>query len=138
MTFGKERISLGRKGMEGCYEMLRFASRIGITVVGGASKMFSYFTEKYNPEHIITYADLRFFDGHSYENLGFKFIHKSKPNYFYVIGNHRENRFKYRKDKLVSEGFDKNKTEHQIMFERGIYRIYDCGCNVYEWKSLDS
>lgn len=138
MTFGKERINLGRKGTEGCYEMLRFASRIGITVVGGASKMFSYFTGKYKPEHIVTYADLRFFDGHSYENLGFKFSHKSKPNYFYVIRNHRENRFKYRKDRLVSEGFDKNKTEHQIMFERGIYRIYDCGCNVYEWKNLDS
>ena len=42
--------------------------------------------------------------------------------------------FNYRKDKLISEGFDPNKTEHEIMLERGIYRIYDCGCKVYEMK----
>lgn len=135
MTFGSERISLGRKSRERCYEMLRFATKIGFTVAGGASKMLSYFIERYRPEHIVTYADLRFFDGHSYEKLGFEFVRKSKPSYFYVIGNHRENRFKYRKDRLVSEGFDKDKTEHQIMLDRGIFRIYDCGCNVYEWKN---
>jgi hypothetical protein len=36
-------------------------------------------------------------------------------------------RFKFRKDILVKEGFDKNKTESQIMIDRGYYRIYDCG-----------
>jgi hypothetical protein len=27
----------------------------------------------------------------------------------------------------VKEGYDKDKTEKQIMFDRKIYRIYDCG-----------
>jgi hypothetical protein len=61
-------------------------------------------------------------------------VHDSRPNYFYVNNLTRENRFKYRKSVLVNEGYDKDKTEHQIMFERGIYRIYDCGTKVWKWK----
>jgi hypothetical protein len=62
-----------------------------------------------------------------YEKLGFKFVSNTEPNYFYVKKLNREHRFKYRKDILVKEGYDSNKTEHQIMLERKIYRIYDCG-----------
>ena len=40
----------------------------------------------------------------------------------------------FRKDKLVSEGFNQNKTARQIMIERGYYRIYDCGTKKYEFK----
>jgi hypothetical protein len=35
---------------------------------------------------------------------------------------------------LVSEGFDKNKTENQIMEERGIPKIFDCGNKKWVWK----
>ena len=33
--------------------------------------------------------------------------------------------FNYRKDILVSQGYDQNKIEHQIMLECKIYRIYN-------------
>jgi len=39
----------------------------------------------------------------------------------------------FRKDVLVKGGYDKDKTEHEIMLEREIYRIYDCGCGVYQY-----
>ena len=77
---------------------------------------------------------MRWSDGNVYEKIGFTLSHVSKPNYFYIVNNVRKNRFNYRKDKLISEGFDPNKTEHEIMLERGIYRIYDCGCKAYEMK----
>ena len=67
-----------------------------------------------------------------YDKLGFKIIGVSKPNYYYIINKIRMNRFRFRKDKLVKEGYDKNKTELQIMTERKIYRIYDSGCLKYE------
>jgi len=54
-------------------------------------------------------------------------ISQSKPNYWYVIGDKRHYRFNFTKSNLIKEGFDKNKTEKQIMFDRKIYRIYDCG-----------
>jgi hypothetical protein len=62
-----------------------------------------------------------------YEKLKFNRISQSKPNYWYVVNGIRQHRFNYRKSMLVKEGFDKDKTEKEIMFNRKIYRIYDCG-----------
>jgi hypothetical protein len=36
------------------------------------------------------------------------------------------------KDKLVKQGADVNKTELEIMTERGYYRIFDCGSK--KWR----
>ena len=133
MTFGKPRKNLGRNSEENEYELLRFCNKLNTTVIGGASKLFNHFVKECNPTSVISYADRRWNTGQVYENMGFEFTHFSQPNYFYVIGQKRENRFKYRKDVLVREGFDSNKSEHEIMLERGIYRIYDCGCLCYKW-----
>ena len=133
MTFGNLRKNLGSTSKEGCYELLRFCNKLNTTVVGGASKLFKHFLKEYKPKEVISYCDRRWSEGNLYEMLGFEFSHNSKPNYFYVINGKRENRFKYRKDILVKEGFDPNKSEHEIMLERGIYRIYDCGCKVYKY-----
>ena len=45
----------------------------------------------------------------------------------------RLNRFRFRKSLLVKEGFDESKSEHDIMSERGFFRIYDCGTMVWKW-----
>ena len=134
MTFGKQRKVLGRKDEEDTYEMLRFCNRINTTIIGGASKLLSYFIKFYNPEKIISYADRRWSQGKLYESLNFDFIRNTVPNYFYVVNKKREYRFKYRKDILVKQGFDPMKSEHEIMLERKIPRIYDCGSKLYELK----
>lgn len=138
MSFGKPRINLGRKTSEdGEYELLRFCNKLYTTVVGGASKLFKHFIDNYNPQFITSYCDRRWSVGNMYEALGFNLSHKSQPNYYYIQGNNRKNRFKYRKSELIKEGFDPNKSETQIMKERGIHRIYDCGTLVYTWKKGD-
>ncbi len=134
MTFGSKRKNLGSTTKDGEYELLRFCNKLNTTVIGGASKLFKYFIEKYNPEKITSYCDLRWSNGNLYEQLNFKLSHVSKPNYFYIQGNNRKNRFKYRKSELIKEGYDENKSETEIMKERGIHKIYDCGCKVYEYK----
>ena len=70
----------------------------------------------------------------SYEELGFKFIHKSNPSYAYIVKHKRHSRFEFQKHKLVAEGADPNKSEHEIMKERKCPRIYDCGTLKYEWN----
>ena len=132
MTFGHLRKNLGSIGNNDEYELLRFCNKLDTTVTGGASRLLKCFINKVQPNRIISYADKRWSTGNLYEKLGFKHVKDSQPGYFYIIGQRRENRFKYRKDKLVKEGYDKNKTEHEIMIERGIYRIYDCGMMVFE------
>lgn len=62
-------------------------------------------------------------------------IHKTQPNYYYVIDGIRYHRFNFRKDKLVKDGYDINETEHEIMLKRKIYRIYDSGSIKYVFKT---
>lgn len=130
MTFGKMRIALGNKKTDNDnWELLRYCNKLNYIVCGGASKMLKYFTNNYIFSTIITYADLSISNGNLYEKLNMNYISTTLPNYTYFnkdIGI-RLNRFNFRKDILVKTGFDKNKSEHQIMKERNYYRIYDCG-----------
>lgn len=133
-SFGYNRVNLGGKKIPRSYELLRLCSENGYTIIGGASRLLKFFIDRKNPKKIISYCDLRWSDGNVYEKMGFKLSHISRPNYFYVVNNKRKNRFNYRKSELISEGYDSNKTEHEIMLDRGIYRIYDCGCKVYKME----
>ena len=135
MTFGKSRHFIGSGKIE--WELLRFCNKMDTRVVGGASKLLKHFIKTYNPNEIISYADKRWSDGNLYEVLGFQKYNESKPNYFYIINGKREYRFNYRKSILVKQGYDPNKTEKQIMEERGIPRIYDCGCLCYKWIKMN-
>jgi len=138
MTFGKLRKCLGQQSKEGLYELLRFCNKINTSVVGGANKLFKYFINNYTFSSIISYADRSWTMNNGktlYDNLGFKLHCITQPNYYYVNKGIRENRFKYRKNVLVEQGFDVNKSEHQIMLERNIYRIYDSGSIKYEFKN---
>lgn len=131
MTFGSTRINLNSKKENGVFELLRFVNKKNTSVLGGASKLLKHFIKVVSPIKIISYSDNRWGNGNLYKKLNFKFVRKSKPNYFYVLKNKRINRFTYRKDVLVKQGFDKNKSEKEIMKERGINRIYDCGSTLF-------
>ena len=136
MTFGKKRKALGSSSNDDDeYEMYRFCNKLNTNVVGGASKLFKYFVNNHTPKSVLSFADRRYFDGSMYKKLEFKKIGVTKPNYWYVKGVEKYHRFKFRKDVLVKEGYDKSKTEKQIMVERGFVRIYDCGNNKFEWSS---
>ena len=137
MTFGKPRVNLGNKGGKYEYELVRFCNKLNTSVVGGAGKMFTYFLRSYKPVSVVSYCDRRWSVGNMYEKLGFARDHASQPNYFYIEGNNRKNRFRYNKAALVKIGYDKRKSEREIMEERGIFRIYDCGTYVYVWKRED-
>jgi len=134
MTFGGLRKSLGQKGIDGSFELLRFCNKLNYNVVGGASKLMKYFIKNYSPCNIISYSDFSRSDGNLYKKLGFELSHLSEPNYYYIINGVRNHRFNFRKDELVKEGFDKNKTEVQIMKERKIMRIFDCGMEKWILK----
>lgn len=132
MTFGNLRKPLGQKSEFGSYELLRFCNKLNINVVGGASRLLKYFLDNYNPVRIISYSDSSRSVGNLYKLLGFEFISESVPNYYWVVGMVRKNRFNFRKDRLVKDGYDINKTEIEIMHELGFYRIWDCGSKKWQ------
>ena len=135
MTFGKQRINVNGKKDDKCYELLRFCSKIGYNVIGGADKLFKYFIKFHKPETIISFADRRWSNGNLYNVLGFEKYNESEPSYSYVINKKRVNRFTLRKDVLISKyGCSPEMTEKKFCESKGWYRIYDCGCLCYKWE----
>jgi hypothetical protein len=131
MTFSKLRLPLQKteenRNKEKHYELTRYCNKINTNVIGGASKLLKYFINIYEPISIETYSDNLISDGNLYKKIGFKYSHTSKPGYWYLIDGIREHRFNWRKQKLIKLGYDKNKTEEEIMNELGFYRIYNAG-----------
>lgn len=136
MSFSKRRGIYRRKsaydGTE--YEMIRYCTALNTTIVGGAAKLLSHFVIGVSNCAITTYADKRYFTGETYLKLGFEKDGDTPPNYWYIFGNNRSHRFNHRKSVLVKNGADPKKTEHEIMAEKNIKHIYDCGNTRYSLR----
>jgi hypothetical protein len=132
-TFGKLRKSLGNKHQNNEWELLRFCSKINTNIVGSASRMLKYFIKNFKPNKIHSYSYNDYSDGDVYNKLGFVYISDTMYNYYWVKDKKRFHRFNFRKDKLVRMGYDKNKSEKQIMNELNYFRIFDCGSKKYSF-----
>lgn len=119
MTFSKPRYNNDCE-----WELIRLASSIDTIVIGGASKLLNFFEKQNNPASLLSYANLRFSKGDIYTTLGFSFVSKSRPNYFYTKDGIILSRIACQKHKLHSflKTFDKKLTEKQNMLNNG-YRI---------------
>ena len=128
MTFAKPRFT-----KETDYELIRFATLTGITVVGGASKLLSYFTNKYSGS-ILSYASRDWSTGELYNTLGFRHSHNTQPGYSYYKNSHKLSRYKCQKHllkELFPKYYDPNKSESQIMKEAGYNKVLDSGNMVF-------
>ena len=59
------------------WELMRYCNKLNTNIVGGASKLFSYFMNTSQPNSIVSYSDKRYFDGNLYQQLGFSYIQTS-------------------------------------------------------------
>jgi group I intron endonuclease len=132
MTFGTARFDTIYE-----WELLRFASKRGISVIGAAGKLFKHFTRQYTPSSIISYSNARWNTGEVYKLIGMKFMRKSPINYFYMKDNQIYSRFKFQKHKLEKqlENYDVNKSERLNMEANGYERIDDAPNDVFVWTA---
>jgi len=116
-----------------CWELVRMSS-LG-RVRGGATKLFKYFVEKYDPFLVKTFADLRWSQGQVYEVMGFQLDGEVPPMQSYVIDySRRVSKRSFSKSKLVENGHNPNQSEWEILQGIGIDRIWDCGKKRFVWK----
>lgn len=107
----------GRKKMQSdSWNLNRFCIKTGFSVVGGASKLFSYFLKNIKPKKVISYADLDWSRGDIYYKLGFNLEHQLEPDYKYIIDNKRINKSNFRKSRI---GISESKLR--------ILKIWNCG-----------
>jgi hypothetical protein len=83
----------------------------GISVVGGASKIFKYFLNNFKVNRVVGHVDRDWSLGGLYEKLGFKKIGQSSPDYKYVVGGLRIDKSEFKKCKVTGT------------------KIWDCGGN---------
>ena len=107
-------------------EVIRGATKLNTTIVGGASKIWKYFKENYNYDNCVYYVDYNYFNGSSISHLdeNFKFV-KTQPSF---------------KNWWVKEGIIKNRqpSKHKEIKElekQGlVISIYNAGTKVYVWE----
>jgi hypothetical protein len=133
MTFSKLRKNLKQNNIEGHFELLRFCNKLNTNVVGGASKLFKYFINKYQPIKIISYANRDWSNGNLYEKLGMNPLSPTTPGYNWYKSKIKYNRFTFRKDILVKQGEDENLTEYEIMLSKGFYKVWNTGNLKFEY-----
>jgi hypothetical protein len=117
-----------RKMEENGWNLSRFCNMLNTNVVGGASKLLSYFIKNYNPCRIISYADKSWSAGELYYTLGFNIVSDSGPDYKYIVNDKRVHKSRYKKSNLKVS----NISESEYIKANKINRIWDCGKLKFE------
>ena len=123
------------------WELTRFATDINFICCGVGGKIFKYFTKKYNPSKIKSFADRRWSIDASYNlyrKLGFVLEKYTLPDYRYVKPKvvKRFHKFGFRKKILHKKyGLPLTMTESEMTKKLGYDRIWDCGLIKYVWEN---
>lgn len=120
-------------------ELLRYASLRGVTVVGGASRLFTHVVQDNGIDSVLSYASLDISNGRLYERLGFQQTRITKPSYTWADPKNPKQHYSW--NVIKSRGVDNVLGTHigkgnniEIMRELGFVRVYNSGSKVYLWK----
>jgi len=108
--------ALAYKEFNSHIEIERFCTKLNTSCAGGFGKLVSNL-KQFN-KSIISYCDLRYADGHSYEKVGFNCVGETL-GWNWTDGENRFNRLMCRATK--------DKTEKENAAERGWFKIFDAG-----------
>ncbi len=128
MAFSKPRSIERDNQIYRSYEMIRFANALNCTVVGGFSKLLTYFIKNHKPDDIMTYADWEWSNGAVYEKHGFQLIEITQPQIFYVD---KSNGKRYYPDRLIKQ-LKPNQSEQEI--SQHYFKIFNSGNLKYLLK----
>jgi very-short-patch-repair endonuclease len=125
MSFAKPRFDKKHQ-----YEMIRYCNKLDTYVIGGASKLFSYFTKAYDVDSCISYCSRSYFNGSFHSHLGFCLVRASPPSYYWIKSDGTKiSRYQSQRHRLNTD-----LTEDAFMQSQNYMKIYDCGQNVYSFR----
>lgn len=88
-------------------ELVRFASKDGLTIVGGLSKLIKHFLKEVKINDLMTYADRDWSLGKGYDKLGFELTKITEPAILYLDQKKMVRYFPHRLPKNVLFDFEK-------------------------------
>lgn len=111
-TYAAMRVRQNRMGE---WEISRFCTKSGYTVVGGFSRLLTHFIRECNPSSVTTFVDRRYGQGTYLSNFGF--IQKScYKSFSWTDGETTFHRMKYRSN---------------CGYDIGLTKLWDCGQSRY-------
>jgi hypothetical protein len=116
---------IGIKVKNGVLDVVRFATKNFCSVAGGLSKLLSHVIKIYKPRIVLSWCDMRYSTGQSYQKLGFK-LEKTSLSWRWTDFEKTFNRLKCR-----ANMDDRNLTQVQHAKELGWHQIYDAGQAKY-------
>ena len=115
------------------WEIGRLATKTGFTVIGGTERLFKNLQKMVDYKEIISYNNMDKFTGEVYERLGLSLESITIP-YGWISDRRFVPRYQTQKSKLIKQGFDKNKSESEIMRDEGFSKIYLTGVQKFVLK----
>ena len=137
IVIGKNRKLIGSSKYD--YELIRLCSKCDYSIIGGFSKLIKYALNDLSIDKIYSFADLSWssLNSSSYNTVGFNTIKITDPSYWWVSNGLRYNRLNYTKAKLIKLGYDKNKTEDDIMKnDRKYLKVWGPGNLLLEYNVI--
>jgi hypothetical protein len=126
-------VSFTKRGNE--HELVRYCSVD--QVIGGFSKLVSYFLKNNKTEKLYSFADLCVVnkDDNVYKNNGWISEKDLAVDYKYIVSGERRHKFGFRHDSLKNKlnNYDPTLTEYVNCVLNKVYRVWDCGKIKYSY-----
>ncbi len=106
------------------YELIRGASLLGYSVIGGSSKLWSLFIKEINPKSVVYYVDYNYFDGNSLKYL--------KPEFKYIKHSLSFWNYDRTKNQIKNRQPEKHK---EVINNENILQIYGAGTKTYVYNN---
>jgi len=109
-------------------ELARSSSALNTVIPGGISRLISHVKKwmtKNNYHKLLSYSDLRYGYGNSYEKCGFKLVNKTSNRFWWTDSTNRFNRFMFKADSK------NNLSQKEVAKLNKVSKIWGCENNVY-------
>lgn len=110
-------------------ELVRFATKGGLTIVGGLSKLIKHFTKQIKLNDLMTYADRDWSLGKGYDKLGFTLSEITDPAFLYVNRETLVRYFPHRLPKNILLAFEaqSNLSFDDFLALNGFIKLFNTG-----------
>lgn len=120
-------------------ELIRFVTKIGLTCVGGFSKIIKAYRRLRPSTQLISYVNKSLFNGKMYVSTDqWERLPDTDVGYFWTNGNEIISRFKAMKKNMAAWNaqYDRSLTEAENMHQLKYYRYFDAGNQRYMLKHI--
>ena len=118
------------------YEVVSVGHKIGYTVTNGDLKLFKWFLKQYRPDTVAAKQDIAKYDDCDYTGMGMLKVKQVDPDYIWVDQTGNVINTKEKMSEILPDWnkYDSDRLD-ELMNNLGFYKIYDCGYNIFAWRS---